>query len=81
MAGDRSTEVDRGAQQGLEEKGGAELARALLRDEPAAVLATTLASSGHPFASLVPFALSRPRLRSVGQQYQRGRWSAEARRR
>lgn len=51
--------MDRGAQQGLEEKGGAELARALLRDEPAAVLATTLASSGQPFASLVPFALSR----------------------
>jgi putative heme iron utilization protein len=59
MAEDRMSEVERRAQQGLEAKGGADLARALLRDERAAVLATTLASSKQPFASLVPFALSR----------------------
>src|SRR5512142_1450156 len=59
MAEDRVDEVERTAQQGLEAKGGAELARALLRSERAAVLATTLASAGQPFASLVPFALSR----------------------
>jgi putative heme iron utilization protein len=60
MADDRRTEVEKGAQEGLEAKGGAELARALLRSEPAAVLATASASrGGHPFASLVPFALSR----------------------
>ncbi len=52
--------MDRGAQQGLEEQGGAELARALLRTQKAAVLATTSATrGGFPFASLVPFAVSR----------------------
>src|SRR5512147_861231 len=60
MANDRTAEVEQGAQRGLEEKGGAELARALLGTEPVAVLATTSASrGGHPFASLVPFAVSR----------------------
>jgi putative heme iron utilization protein len=60
MADDRKTEVERDAQQGLEAKGGAELARALLRSERAAVLATTSAErGGHPFGSLVPFALTR----------------------
>ncbi len=59
MAEDRGSEAERSAQQGLEAKGGAELARALLRDERSAALATTLASSKQPFASLVPFALSR----------------------
>ncbi|HEX9053240.1 MAG TPA: pyridoxamine 5'-phosphate oxidase family protein [Anaeromyxobacter sp.] len=59
MADERVSEAERGAQQGLEAKGGAELARALLREERAAVLATALAPSGHPFASLVLFALSR----------------------
>ncbi len=60
MADERKTEVERAAQQGLESLGGAELARALLRREPAAVLATTSTRvPGHPFASLVPFALTR----------------------
>src|SRR5512138_1706659 len=60
MANDRTTEVEEGAQKGLEEKGGAELARALLRSEQAAVLATISASrGGHPFTSLVPLAASR----------------------
>jgi putative heme iron utilization protein len=60
MANDRMTEVEAGAQKGLEEKGGAELARALLRSEQVAVLATISASrGGHPFTSLVPFAASR----------------------
>jgi putative heme iron utilization protein len=59
MPEDRPDDVERSARQGLDAKGGAELARALLRSERAAVLATTLASAGQPFASLVPFALSR----------------------
>ncbi len=54
------TEVEQGAQKGLEEKGGAALARALLGAEKVAVLATVSASrGGHPFTSLVPFAVSR----------------------
>src|SRR5512138_1383168 len=60
MADDRRTEVEAGAQRGLEEKGGAGLARELLRTEEVAVLATVSASRrGHPFTSLVPFAVSR----------------------
>jgi putative heme iron utilization protein len=60
MADDPSrNDVEAGAQKGLEEQGGAELARALLRTEKAAVLATTSATrGGFPFASLVPFAVS-----------------------
>ncbi len=59
MADDRG-EVERGAQAGLEARGGAALARALLRSERVAVLATTSERrGGHPFASLVPFATSR----------------------
>jgi putative heme iron utilization protein len=60
MADDRAGEVEQGAQRGLEARGGARIARDLLRSERVAVLATTSASrGGHPFASLVPFALSR----------------------
>ncbi len=60
MAEDRVGEVERSAHQGLEAKGGAELARALLRSERVGALATALETAGgHPFASLVPFALSR----------------------
>jgi putative heme iron utilization protein len=60
MADDPREGAERSAQQGLEAKGGAGLARELLRAERAAVLATASASrGGHPFASLVPFALSR----------------------
>jgi putative heme iron utilization protein len=60
MANDRTTEVERDAQKGLEEKGGADLARTLLASERVAVLATASAArGGHPFASLVPFAVSR----------------------
>jgi hypothetical protein len=57
---ERREEVESGAQRGLEEKGGVELVRELLRREGAAVLATASAElAGHPFASLVPFAVSR----------------------
>ncbi len=60
MSDDRRTDVERAARKGLEVLGGAELARALLRQEHAAVLATTSTRvPGHPFASLVPFALTR----------------------
>ncbi len=60
MANEGMGEVERGAQRGLEEKGGARLAKDLLRSERVAVLATaSAAKGGHPFASLVPFALSR----------------------
>ncbi len=60
MANEGMGEVERGAQRGLEEKGGARLAKDLLRSERVAVLATaSAAKGGHPFASLVPFGLSR----------------------
>lgn len=60
MANERTGEVERNAQRGLEEKGGAGLARALLASERVAVLSTLSASRrGHPFASLVPFATTR----------------------
>jgi hypothetical protein len=60
MADGSRGEAERDAQRGLEARGGAGLARALLRSERAAVLATASASrGGHPFASLVPFATSR----------------------
>jgi putative heme iron utilization protein len=59
VASDGSGGAEREAQKGLEARGGAQLARDLLRNERAAVLATSSASrGGHPFASLVPFALS-----------------------
>lgn len=52
-------DVEEGARRGAEEKGGAGLARALLREQPVAALATvSLRFPGHPFASLVPFAVS-----------------------
>ena len=60
MAKDPGSDAEQNAQKGLEAKGGAQLARDLLRSERTAVLATASASrGGHPFASLVPFALSR----------------------
>lgn len=59
MAEEPGQDAERAAQRGAEEKGGAALARALLRSEPVAVLATTSARTpGHPFASLVPFAVA-----------------------
>lgn len=60
MADDPRSGAERDAQRGLEAKGGARLARDLLRSERTGGLATAFAShGGHPFASLVPFALSR----------------------
>ena len=59
MADDPKPETERSAQRGAEEKGGAGLARDLLRTQPVAVLATTSTRTpGHPFASLVPFAVA-----------------------
>jgi putative heme iron utilization protein len=56
---ERREEAERDAQRGLEERGGVELVRELLGRERAAVLATASAElDGHPFASLVPFAVS-----------------------
>jgi putative heme iron utilization protein len=53
------TEVERGAQAGMEAQGGASLARELLRRERVGVLATLSVrhGGGHPIASLAPFAL------------------------
>ncbi len=60
MVEDRIGEAQHSAREGLEAKGGPELARALLRSERVGTLATSLETGGgHPFASLVPFALSR----------------------
>jgi putative heme iron utilization protein len=58
MAKDR-TEVEQGAQAGMEAQGGAALARDLLRKERVGVLATLSVrhGGGHPIASLAPFAL------------------------
>jgi putative heme iron utilization protein len=59
MADRTQGEVERRAQAGMEAKGGAALARALLGQEPAGVLATlSVRHGGSPFTSLVPFALS-----------------------
>lgn len=59
MPDDRTGEAQRGAQAALEAKGGAALARDLLRRERLGVLATASARhAGHPFATLAPFALS-----------------------
>jgi putative heme iron utilization protein len=56
--GDR-TEVEKGAQAGMEAEGGASLARALVRQVRVGVLATLSVrhGGGHPIASLAPFAL------------------------
>jgi putative heme iron utilization protein len=55
---ERRSEAERAAQEALE-RGGADAVRALLADQHAGVLATLSASrAGHPFASLVPFAVS-----------------------
>lgn len=58
MTGTRS-EAEQAAQAGMEAKGGAALARELLVNQPAAVLATISSRhGGAPTTSLVPFALS-----------------------
>jgi putative heme iron utilization protein len=53
------TDVEKGAQAGMEAKGGAALARELLRGQRVAVLATLSVrhGGGHHVASLAPFAL------------------------
>jgi putative heme iron utilization protein len=55
---DRS-EIERGAQAGMEAQGGATLARDLLRRQRVGVLATLSVrhGGGHPIASLAPYAL------------------------
>lgn len=59
-AEERAREAERGAQQGLAERGGAALARELLRRGRVAVLSTlSTRNPGHPFQSLAPFALTR----------------------
>jgi len=59
MADDRRTEIEKGAQAGMEARGGAALARELLRKSRVAVLATlSVRHAGHPFTSLAPYALS-----------------------
>lgn len=54
------TEIEKGAQAGMEAQGGAALARELLRRQRVAVLATLSVrhGGGHPVASLAPYALS-----------------------
>src|SRR6266496_2734944 len=50
---DRRTEIEKGAQAGMEARGGAALARELLRKQRVAVLATvSVRHGGHPFTSL-----------------------------
>jgi heme iron utilization protein len=59
MAGDERTRAESKAQAELEARGGAALARELLRRRRVAVLATASARhGGAPFTSLAPFALS-----------------------
>jgi hypothetical protein len=59
MAEDRTGEVERQAQAGMERQGGVALARELLRKDRVAVLATASERhGGHPIASLAPYALS-----------------------
>jgi putative heme iron utilization protein len=59
MPDDRRTEVEKGAQAGMEAQGGAALARELLRNHRVAVLATiSVRHGGAPFTSLAPYALS-----------------------
>jgi putative heme iron utilization protein len=59
MANEPRSEVEKGAQAGMEAQGGAALARELLRGQRAGVLATVSARhGGGPFTSLAPFALS-----------------------
>jgi putative heme iron utilization protein len=56
---EKPNEVEKGAQAGMEARGGATLARELLRTHRVAVLATSSARhAGGPFTSLAPFALS-----------------------
>jgi hypothetical protein len=59
MADDKRTEIEKGAQAGMEAQGGAALARDMLRRQRAAVLATVSARhGGHPLTSLAPYALT-----------------------
>jgi putative heme iron utilization protein len=59
MAEDRRSEIEKGAQAGMEAQGGAALAREMLRKQRVAVLATASARhGGHPVTSLAPYALS-----------------------
>jgi heme iron utilization protein len=59
MADDPRTEVERRAQAGMEARGGAALARELLRKQRVGVLATLSARlGGGPFTSLAPYALT-----------------------
>lgn len=59
-AEERRQEAEHGAQQGLAERGGAALARELLRRARVGVLSTvSTRPPGHPFPSLAPYALTR----------------------
>jgi hypothetical protein len=59
VADDRRTDIEKGAQAGMEAQGGAALAREMLRKQRVAVLATlSVRHGGHPVASLAPYALS-----------------------
>jgi len=59
VADDRRTEIEKNAQAGMEARGGAALARELLRKQRVAVLATvSVRHGGHPFTSLAPYALT-----------------------
>ena len=59
MVDERRAQSERSAQAGMEEKGGASLARELLSRERVAVLATlSERHGGAPFTSLAPFAVS-----------------------
>jgi len=59
MADEKRTEIEKGAQAGMEAGGGAALARELLQEHRVGVLATVSARhGGGPFTSLAPYALS-----------------------
>jgi putative heme iron utilization protein len=59
MADEKRTQAERAAQAGMEERGGASLARELLARERVGVLATlSTRHAGAPFTSLAPFAVS-----------------------